>query len=248
MNAGAVLLVAVDRGLAAQLPDLLEPAGLRVASCQYGSDTVRTIEAQQPPLLVVDLSRLPRDGEMFCHQLSRLSPAPPLLAIVRPDTEAAVGALGRGAAACLSQPPDPSHLAAQVVALIRLARPAGHDAAAVVEVGNITIDHGRCRVTAGGKTLPLTPTEFRILSCLASTPGHVVSPSEVLRECTGLSLSDREAMELLKVHIYRLRRKLRAAGDAAEALRTARGFGYLLERRAAAKAQPAAPRRLRRSA
>ena len=245
---GPILLVALDRALADQLSRLLEPAAVSVAICQYGPDTVRAIERQAPPLVVIDLSRLPADGEMLCHQLSRLPFPPTLVAIVRPEVEAAVSALDRGAAVCLNHPPEPRHLVAQIMAVLRLATPQRDEEAALVEVGDLSIDHGRRQATAGGKPLPLTPTEFRILGCLARWPGRVIPPSDVLRECTGLSLSEREAMDLLKVHVYRLRRKLRAAGAPPEALRTARGFGYLLERRVTTEAPPVPHERLRRSA
>ena len=245
---GPVVLVAIDGGLAAQLSRLLEPVGIGVVHDAYGPDTLRAIETRQPPLVVVNLSRLPADGEMFCRQLSHLSPAPLLLAVVRPEAKAAVTALEQGAVACLSQPAEPRHLAAQVVALLGLAQLGRGGGDPVTEVAGLTIDQGRRRVLSRGRPLPLTPTEFRILSRLSTTAGRVVPPSEVLRECTGLSLSDREAMELLKVHVYRLRRKLEAAGVNPEILRSARGFGYLLERRAPAKAPPAPAASLRRSA
>jgi DNA-binding winged helix-turn-helix (wHTH) protein len=47
-------------------------------------------------------------------------------------------------------------------------------------------------------------------------------------------------MDLLKVHVYRLRRKLGQGGADPWVLRNVRGFGYMLERRAAAKPAPAA--------
>jgi DNA-binding winged helix-turn-helix (wHTH) protein len=51
-------------------------------------------------------------------------------------------------------------------------------------------------------------------------------------------LPEPEAMDLLKVHVYRLRRKLGQGGADPWVLRNVRGFGYMLERRAAA-AKPA---------
>lgn len=239
MTVKPVILVAVDRRVAAQAATLVEPAGVGVMPCPYGPDTIRTIAAQEPPLVVADLARLPGDGEILCHHLSRLSPGPLLLAIVRADVEAAVKALDRGAVACLSEPVEPKYLAKQIVALLRLANRQRQDAEAVLEVGGLIIDRDRCLVIAKGKPAPLTPTEFRILSSLARAPGRVIPPSQVMFECVGLSLSDREAIDLLKVHIYRLRRKLKAAGASPEILRNARGFGYLLERRAPADATSA---------
>jgi DNA-binding response OmpR family regulator len=107
-----------------------------------------------------------------------------------------------------------------------------------VTIRGLNIDTGRCEVSAQDRLIPLTPTEFRILTFLARTPGRVVSGRDLVEEALRLRLAEREAMDLLKVHVYRLRRKLVQSGIEPRVLRSVRGFGYMIERRAPA-AKPA---------
>ncbi len=83
----------------------------------------------------------------------------------------------------------------------------------------------------GNEPLPLTPTEYRIVSYLARNPGRVIAHPELFREVHGYEASEQEAKDILKVHISRLRNKLAAAGIAEDVIVTVRVFGYLLERR-----------------
>jgi len=100
----------------------------------------------------------------------------------------------------------------------------------VITVRGISIDLERREVRAGGRALNLTPTEFRILAMLARKRG-VVSHGELFQEIHGYDVSDQEAKDILKVHIWRLRAKLATAAPESNPIVNVRGFGYLLERR-----------------
>ncbi|MER3419441.1 MAG: hypothetical protein C4290_02470 [Chloroflexota bacterium] len=100
-----------------------------------------------------------------------------------------------------------------------------------VTVRNLTVDFERCEVVVEGQAVALTPTEFRILAHLAGRPGRVISHAELFREVHGYEAGEQEAKDILKVHIWRLRNKLNAAGAEPNLIVNVRGFGYMLERR-----------------
>ena len=76
------------------------------------------------------------------------------------------------------------------------------------------------RVTCGGTEVPLTPTEFDILECLATDPGRVVARQEILERVWNTHWYG--PTRVLDVHIAALRRKL---GDPSVILTVyARGF------------------------
>lgn len=122
-------------------------------------------------------------------------------------------------------------VAAQVLALQRLTEAHLSVEPETVTVRGITVDFHRHEVLIGDRLLPLTPTEYRIVSFLARQPGRVVSHAQLFREVHGYDASEQEAKDILKVHISRLRNKLANAGLADDIIVTVRGFGYLLERR-----------------
>lgn len=98
-------------------------------------------------------------------------------------------------------------------------------------IRNTMIDFQLLEVRVSGEPVPLTPTELRIFAHLARMPGQVAPHTELFREVHGYSASEQEARDILKVHIWRLRSKLTAAGAPDDLIANVRGFGYLLERR-----------------
>ena len=91
--------------------------------------------------------------------------------------------------------------------------------------GTLQLDPAAHAVRVGERTEALTPTEFRLLACLAARPGDVVRRRELIAAAwpDGAVVHD----NTLDTYIARLRRKLRAV-NSAEEIATARLVGYLL--------------------
>ncbi len=234
--APSLFIVGAAENDAQQTADVARGLGLSVTAAEYKPTTLDDIERSRASVVVLDLAAMPGSGEVLCRQIVRLSRPVLLLAIVAGPSEAAAS-LHAGATVCLTRPLDPSWLVAQLSGLLRLskAREDAPQAEAPITIQNLEIDPGRCEAAIDGRPIPFTPTEFRILSCLARAPGLVVSGRDLAEEALDLQLPEQEAMDLLKVHVYRLRRKLGQGGADPWALRNVRGFGYMLERRTAAK-------------
>ena len=74
-----------------------------------------------------------------------------------------------------------------------------------------------------GREIPLTPTEFQILSALMSADGAIVTRTALLQkiwDCDGNFIDD----NTLSVHVSRLREKI-----GPEHITTVRGTGYRWE-------------------
>ena len=86
------------------------------------------------------------------------------------------------------------------------------------------MDSAARRIRVHGQALDLTPTEFAILSAMASHPGQVFSRARLLDLATGdsLDVTDRA----IDSHIKNLRRKLAAAAPGTEAIHSIYGLGY----------------------
>ena len=91
-----------------------------------------------------------------------------------------------------------------------------------------SIDIGRRTVTYNDQPLMLTPTEFRLLSTLASEPDHVFSREELATRVWGYeSIGESRVVD---VHIRRLRQKLDEGHVTDPMIITLRGFGYKISR------------------
>ena len=66
---------------------------------------------------------------------------------------------------------------------------------------------------------------------MAKGAGKVASPVEILRAVQDYTYSDREAQEIVKVYIRRIRRKIEPSPSDPTYIINVRGFGYMLERR-----------------
>ena len=85
----------------------------------------------------------------------------------------------------------------------------------------ITVDRRRHRALAGGASLNLTPSEFRLLDAFVREPGRAFSRSDLILAALGNDALVEE--RTIDVHIRALRRKL---GPFAQLIETVRGVGY----------------------
>jgi len=97
-----------------------------------------------------------------------------------------------------------------------------------IAVGALHLDTWRQEATLAGRTLPLTPTEFRVLLCLAEHAGTMLSYAQLVRCAQGYDADELEAGELIKPHIHHLRQKLEPDPAAPRYILNVRGKGYLL--------------------
>lgn len=98
----------------------------------------------------------------------------------------------------------------------------------VVTAGALRLDPWRQVATLGGRPLTLTPTEFRVLLCLAEHAGSTQPYSALVRFAHGYDTDDCEAGELIKPHIRHLRQKLEPDPGAPRYILNVRGKGYRL--------------------
>ena len=152
--------------------------------------------------------------------------------VVLPSESDFVPVMDAGADDAVTASSDPAVFAARVRALLRRARqwPASQGGG-VIAVRDLLVDLDKCEVILRGRPVALTPTEFRILAVLAEKAGRVMAARSLLSSVHEHDYDDREAQNLVKVHIANLRRKLEDGRHGYPYILCVRGFGYILERR-----------------
>ncbi len=177
--------------------------------------------AQAEPLdaVVLDLM-LPRmDGISLLTELRRTSRVPVIIVSARRTEDDRVEALDLGADDYLTKPFTVRELLARLRAVVRRTEA---DTASVVTVGDIVIDFSAKTVSRNGARIPLTATEFEMLTALARHRGEVV-PRDVLEKAIRQDGSA-HVSNVVDVIILRLRRKL-----GRELIATRRGQGFIIE-------------------
>lgn len=99
----------------------------------------------------------------------------------------------------------------------------------MITVGALQLDTWHQVATLADRSLSLTPTEFRVLLCLAEHAGQMLSYAQLVRCAQGYDTSEIEAGELIKPHIHHLRQKLEPDPASPRYLLNVRGKGYILQ-------------------
>ena len=133
------------------------------------------------------------------------------------DWQDKVNGLKAGADDYLAKPFHTEELVARIHALVR--RSEGRSDSRI-RVGDYALDEDRQQVqTTDGEWHTLTGTEFRLLRCLMTRPGRLLSKDELMEQL--YSLKDEPAHNTIEAYIRRLR--LIVGRDA---ISTQRGQGY----------------------
>jgi DNA-binding response OmpR family regulator len=206
----------------------LEAAGYRVACAASGEEALRAVAADEPELIVLDVMLPGIDGFEVLRRVRERSGCPTIMLTAKGAEEDKVRGLRLGADDYVTKPFSAQELLARVEAVLRRARvPEGESRhQPTIDVGELRIDQQRKQVTLGGSDVRLSPTEYRLLVCLATNLGVVLSRDELLTRVWGKAYEGED--EILRVTLWRLRHKL---GDAAAEPRyivTRPGLGYML--------------------
>jgi two-component system OmpR family response regulator/two-component system copper resistance phosphate regulon response regulator CusR len=104
-------------------------------------------------------------------------------------------------------------------------RRTAHKPAMELEAGDLHLSLANKRLSMGGRTIELTPTELSILELLMRFQGQVVTRNMLCEHVWGFDWDG--PTNVIEVHINRLRGKL-DKGRADSLIRTIRGRGYAL--------------------
>lgn len=215
-----VLIVEDEPDLAAAVQRLLQDAGFVADVVHDGEDGLMLALDDAYDLVILDLMlpRTPGD-QVLAAMRSRGRTAPVLVLTARDLVGDRVRLLDAGADDYLIKPFEPAELVSRCRALLR--RAGGHTSSVVV-IGDVSIDIAARTVSRGGRDVPVTPREFRVVQYLAMNRGRVISREELQ---THLYSDDEETWSnVLEVYVSSLRRKL-----GADLIQTRRGHGYVVE-------------------
>ena len=233
-----VLVAEDDPGLRSVLERGLREQGYVVDAVADGDTAVAHLRAYEYAVAVLDWRMPGRSGiEVIAAARARGIATPVLLLTARDAPADRVTGLDAGADDYLVKPFDFAELLARLRALQR--RPPEVLAERLV-CGQLEYDPAGHRLVVAGREVPLTATELGIAELLTRR-----SPSVVDRRTIAVQVWDDESdavgSNTIDVHVARLRSKLNAAADAAEAagapeadaaprarIETVRGIGYRL--------------------
>ena len=203
----------------------LGAAGYKVVESGTGRRGTIDAASHKPDMAIVDLGLPDFDGIEVIRRIRAWSPMPIVVLSARAQERSKIEALDAGADDYVTKPFGVGELLARVrVALRHAVRPASGEAA--LRFGDAFIDLQARRASLGGNPVKLTPTEFRLIACLARHLGMVVTQRQILTEVWGPTHA--ADTHYLRIYMKQLRDKLEADPVRPRHLLTESGVGYRL--------------------
>jgi len=237
------ILVIDDEPVARQsLTDILRLEGFSVNSVPNGQAAVEYVRTNPVELLIVDLRMPGMDGLEVVQVVNQISPETEVILLTAfGTTETAIQALRLRVHDYLQKPASPAQVISSVKkGLVRReARLKVRGGTSAMDVNESIaefslkdgthIDLSRRQIRKREQLVHLTPAEGRLLRVLIENPGRVYSHRELVLLVQGYDTSQREAPEILRPLVSRLRHKLEPFPALSDRIVSVRGTGYLYE-------------------
>ncbi|HEY2981495.1 MAG TPA: response regulator transcription factor [Anaerolineales bacterium] len=238
------VLVVDDEPVARQsLTDILKLEGYAVVSTPNGHAAVEHIRTHPIDLMIVDLRMPGMDGLEVVQVVNQISPETEIILLTAfGSTESAMQALRLRIHDYLLKPASPAQILASVKkglarrsSRLRVRGGGAAEADAEEQTAEFSLKDGtfvdlsRRQIRHKNTLEHLTPAEGRLLRILMENAGKVFSHRELVLLVQGYDASQREAPEILRPLVSRLRHKLEKFPLLMDRVTSVRGTGYVYE-------------------
>jgi DNA-binding response OmpR family regulator len=198
--------------------------GHQVYCTESGEKALEILKTKPVDLIVLDLMLPGMDGFSVAKRVKTdpyIRHIPIIMLTAKGAESDVVAGLELGAEDYVTKPFSPRVLVARANKVLRRSAQPGTKSLDLIQCNEMVIDIRKHEVTINGRPVPLTYTEFEVLTLLAGRPGWAFSRSQIVDNVRGYnySVTDRS----VDVQIVGLRRKL---GSYGRNIQTVRGVGY----------------------
>ncbi|MBI2196606.1 response regulator transcription factor [Candidatus Daviesbacteria bacterium] len=218
-----ILVVEDDTGLQRYLKELLTENNYSVKIASDGIAALNSISKLPPNLVVLDLGLPNMSGEAVCTEIRKKYPELTVIILTAKDeVSEIVYGLNLGADDYMTKPFQADELLARIKA--RLRHKNGEEAK--LKVADLELNSEKFEVKRAGKTIQLTPQEFKLLQYLMSNKGRILTREMILNR-VWLYSSDVET-RVVDVYMGYLRKKI-DSNLSKKLIHSVRGFGYMIK-------------------
>jgi len=229
MNEPRILVVEDEPKLVRLLQEVLKATGFNVLTTGSGEQAIELVAVEQPDLVLLDIVLTGEmDGYKVAHRLREFSDVPIIMLTAKAQEPDLLLGFDAGADDYITKPFSSKELLARVRAVLKRAiHKAVESSEAGIVCGELRIDLARRRVTAAGRGVHLTRTEYNLLHELAVHRNQVLLHKQLLTAVWGPEYLD--DLDYLRAYIRYLRRKLEPDPAKPKYIVTCPGVGYMLE-------------------
>ena len=217
-----LLLIDDDQNLSGLLCEFLNGQGYTTRNAANGKVGLREMFERKPDLVILDVTMPQMDGWETLKRIREVSDAPVIMLTARDDESDVLRGFSNGADDYVTKPFSFAQLAARVKAV--LARKGETPGGEHLSAGDLAVDIPSRRVTRGGETVNLTPTEFNLLTALMRRQGEVLSSEDLARQVWGPQYANE--VGFVRRYIWHLRQKVETDPENPRYIHNERGYGY----------------------
>jgi heavy metal response regulator len=218
-----ILVVEDEKRIADFLSRGLESGGYAVDVAGTGNSALNLAHATEYDLIILDLGLPDMDGLQVLQKVRNRKTSPPVLILsARDAVDDRVKGFDVGADDYLVKPFAFVELLARVRALLRRGQPTPEK----LQVGDLTLDCIRRKVTRASENIELAPKEFSILEYLMRNRGRPLSRTMIVEHVWDMDYDG--LTNIVDVYIRHLRSKIDDRFPI-KMIQTVRGIGYMLE-------------------
>jgi two-component system, OmpR family, KDP operon response regulator KdpE len=218
-----VLVVDDDAQMRKAVTNALSARGYDVVTAPNGERALSLAIDEELDLVLLDLALPGIQGHEVIERLRTWSELPVIVISVRDGQEEKVAALDAGADDFVTKPFGMKELLARMRAVRRRAA-VDEEPEPVLRFQGLEIDLLKKLVTLDGRALHLTPTEYRLLECMATNPGKLLTHAWLLRRVWGPGYGTES--NYLRLFVRQLRQKLVDDPSNPRWITTEPGVGY----------------------
>lgn len=215
-----VALVEDDRRLARAVATGLGEEGYTVRAVDSAGRGLDLVRQWNPDVVLLDLMLPDNEGPELFEAFRAETDAALVGISARSSVSDRIAGLRMGADDYVIKPFELEELTARIEAVIRRHRGKG---GARLASADVVVDLSEGRATRGGRPLPLTGIEFRVLAALMRSAGQLVTYAQLAEAVWAVTTGPES--NSLEVHISRIRQKLEQNGSS-RLIHTVRGLGY----------------------
>lgn len=225
MKSSKILVIEDEQDIRDLISFQLKAEGHTVILCESVDKALRVLDEEKIDLFIVDWM-LPgaMSGLEFTQKVraqKQYNDTHIIMITALTQAENIVAALDAGADDYITKPFDLNVLQARVRVQLRNLDNKEKPIEDTHDFGDLKIELQKCRVWVKDTEIGLTSTEFKILTLLASKPGHVFTREQFINNIQGENIY--VTGRTIDTHIAGLRKKL---NDASNMIETIRGIGY----------------------
>ena len=203
----------------------------KVISTHLGKKGIELVDGQVPDIVILDVGLPDMNGFEVLKRIRKFSDVSIIVLTVRDAEMDKVRGLEGGADDYIVKPFSTLDLLARVKVVLRRAgrlNPDREDRPPLI-AGDLTINLGTREVSLSGRSVHLTPTEYKLLYLLVGNGGRVVSHETLRQKVWGTA----EYVDpgTLRRHIVQLRKKLGDTGRTPRQVLNERAVGYRFVRK-----------------